>query len=140
MSDERGEPFYLGNKTLEEHYNGRWEKQLMAAYCWSIDTDVNSIGHYKQTKKEKILTTSRMFEKILFLLVYKMIWWKYLLVYSNVLLLNNKGLLVIAKLVFPNNWINMFWYKYELRDLFYVTLRSTALDQYHIVKQKHENI
>ena len=62
-----------------------------------------------------------------------MIWWKYLLVlvYSIVLSLKTKGLIVIAKIVFLNKQANICWFKYELRGFYEFTLRNIAIGQYH---------
>ena len=67
---------------------------MMADYC-SIKKDLNNIGYISQLSKKKI-TLVLMFMKALFLLlVYQMIWWKYLLVlvYSIVLFFKDLGLL-----------------------------------------------
>ena len=36
VSDEQGERFHQDFKTMEERYQGRWDKRMMADYCWSI--------------------------------------------------------------------------------------------------------
>ena len=36
VSDEQGEWFHQELKTMEERYQGRWDKHMVADYCWSI--------------------------------------------------------------------------------------------------------
>ena len=66
MSDEQGERFPQNIKTMEEHYQGRWDNQMMADYCWSIKGDLNSIEHDNQ---REFFTIDLMFPKFLFLLL-----------------------------------------------------------------------
>ena len=40
---------------MEERYQGRWDKQMIADYCWSIKTDLNNIKHDSQSKKREFL-------------------------------------------------------------------------------------
>ena len=35
-SDEQGERFHQDLKIMEERYQGHWDKNMMADYCWSI--------------------------------------------------------------------------------------------------------
>ena len=85
VSDEQGERFNQNIKTMVEHYQRQWGKQMMADYCWSIKT-LNMTDN-----QEKIFTIVLMFTKVLLflLLIYEMIWGKYLLVlvYTIVLFL-----------------------------------------------------
>ena len=39
ISDEQGEKLNQGNKLMEERYIGRWDKRMMADYCWSLKMD-----------------------------------------------------------------------------------------------------
>ena len=70
VSDER---FHQDIKTLEERYQGRWDKHIMADTWWIIKRDLNNIEHYRQSpphkKREKIFTIFLMFMKVLFLLL-----------------------------------------------------------------------
>jgi hypothetical protein len=38
VSDEQGERFHQDLMTMEERYQGRWDINMMADYCWSIKT------------------------------------------------------------------------------------------------------
>ena len=55
VSDEQGERFHQDIKTMEDRYQGRWDKQIMADYCWSIKRDLNNIEHDRQSRKRKFL-------------------------------------------------------------------------------------
>ncbi|KAK4327299.1 hypothetical protein Pmani_002240 [Petrolisthes manimaculis] len=37
VSDEQGERFHQDLKTMEDRYQGRWDKHMMAEYCWSFN-------------------------------------------------------------------------------------------------------
>ena len=39
VSDEQGERFHQGIKVIEERYQGRMDKRMMADYCWSLKRD-----------------------------------------------------------------------------------------------------
>ena len=36
VSDKQGEPFHQDLETMEDCYQGRWDKRTMADYCWGI--------------------------------------------------------------------------------------------------------
>ena len=54
MRDEKAEQFYQDIKTMEEHYQGQWDKWMMADNCWTIKRSLDNIKQI--IKKEKILT------------------------------------------------------------------------------------
>ena len=35
-SEEQGERFHQDIKEMERHYQGRWDKQMMADFCWLL--------------------------------------------------------------------------------------------------------
>jgi len=39
VSDEQGERFHQEITLMEERYQGRWDKRMMADYCWSLKRD-----------------------------------------------------------------------------------------------------
>lgn len=43
VSDEHGERFHQDLKSFEDRYQGFWDKNMLADYCWSTlrDTDIN---------------------------------------------------------------------------------------------------
>ena len=55
VSDEQGEWFQQDIKTMEEHYQGWWDKLMMADYRRIIKKDLNNIQHDRQSRKRKFL-------------------------------------------------------------------------------------
>ncbi len=55
VSDEQGERFHQDLKTMEERYQGRWDKHMMADYCWSIKRDCPQEVHRRKSYKRKFL-------------------------------------------------------------------------------------
>ena len=51
VSDEHGERFHQEIKTMESRYQGRWDRHMMADYCWSIKRDLPLMKHKKLSKK-----------------------------------------------------------------------------------------
>lgn len=54
VSDEQGERFHQDIKIMEERYQGRWDKRMMADYCWSLKRDSDSL-HERKSRKRKFL-------------------------------------------------------------------------------------
>ncbi|GBP03124.1 hypothetical protein EVAR_2591_1 [Eumeta japonica] len=51
-SEEQGERFHQDIKTMETRYQGRWNVNMMADYCWSLARDITEDTHkenYTQT-------------------------------------------------------------------------------------------
>ena len=55
VSDEQGERFHQDLMTMEERYQGRWDINMMADYCWSIKRDCPEKVHKRQSYKRKFL-------------------------------------------------------------------------------------
>ena len=55
VSDEQGERFHQDLKVMEERYQGRWDVNMMADYCWSIKRDCPQIEHSRKSYKRKFL-------------------------------------------------------------------------------------
>ena len=51
MSDEQREQFHKDIKIMEECYQGRWAKRMMADFCRSIKRDLNDIEHDNQERE-----------------------------------------------------------------------------------------
>ena len=43
VSYEQREQFHLDIKTMEERHQDRWDKRMMADYCWSIKKNLNNM-------------------------------------------------------------------------------------------------
>ena len=55
VSDEQGEWFHQDLKTMEERYQGRWDKNMMAEYCWSIKRECPETVHKRKSYKRKFM-------------------------------------------------------------------------------------
>ena len=55
VSDEQGERFHQDLKIMEERYQGRWDKSMMADYCWSIKRDCPDEVYKCKSYKRKFL-------------------------------------------------------------------------------------
>ena len=55
VSEEQGERFHQDLKTMEEHYQGRWDKHMMADYCWSIKREWAETVHKRKSYKPKFM-------------------------------------------------------------------------------------
>ena len=55
VSEEQGERFHQDLMTMEERYQGRWDKNMMADYCWSIKRDCPVEVHKRKSYKRKFL-------------------------------------------------------------------------------------
>ena len=47
VSEEQGERFHQDIRVMEERYQGRWDVNMLADYCWCLKRDVTDV---KQTK------------------------------------------------------------------------------------------
>ena len=52
-SDEQGERFHQDIKTMETRYQGRWDINMMADYCWVLKRD-RPTAVYKRNTKRKV--------------------------------------------------------------------------------------
>jgi hypothetical protein len=55
VSDEQGERFHQDLMTMEERYQGRWDRHMMADYCWTIKRDDPEKTHKRKSYKRKFL-------------------------------------------------------------------------------------
>ena len=49
VSEEQGERFYQDIKVMEERYQGRWDGNMMADYCWSPKWDRPDLVHARKS-------------------------------------------------------------------------------------------
>ena len=52
VSDEQGERFHQDIRDMEERYQGRWDNNMMADYCWSIKRDHPNMQHRRKALKK----------------------------------------------------------------------------------------
>ncbi|XP_076804684.1 uncharacterized protein LOC143448723 [Clavelina lepadiformis] len=55
VSDKQGERFHQDLKVMEERYQGRWDLQMLADYCWSIKRECPQLEHARKSYKRKFL-------------------------------------------------------------------------------------
>ena len=55
VSDEQGEQFYQDLMTMEHRYQGRWDRNMMADYCWSIKRNSPEEVYKRRSYKRKFL-------------------------------------------------------------------------------------
>ena len=55
VSEEQGERFHQDVKVMEERYQGRWNCNMMADYCWSLMRDAPHAVHKRLATKRKFL-------------------------------------------------------------------------------------
>ena len=55
FSDEQGERLHQDLKIMEDRYQGRWDKRMMADYCWSIKRDLSDTQHDGKSRKRRFL-------------------------------------------------------------------------------------
>ena len=58
MSEEQGERFHQDIKTIEHRYQGRWNTNMMADYCWCLQRDNPDYNYSRASKKRKFLPNS----------------------------------------------------------------------------------
>ena len=55
-SEEQGERFHRDIRMMEERYQGRWDINMLADYCWCLKRDIPILQ--KQQHKRKALKRS----------------------------------------------------------------------------------
>ncbi|KAI6651376.1 hypothetical protein LOD99_5343 [Oopsacas minuta] len=53
VSDEQGERFHQDLMTMEERYQGRWDRHMLADYCWGIKRDCPHKAYKRRGYKRK---------------------------------------------------------------------------------------
>ena len=54
MSEEQGERFHQDLKTMEKRYQGRWNENMMADYCWCLKRDITGTYSRRALKRKFI--------------------------------------------------------------------------------------
>ena len=54
-SDEQGERFHQDINVREERYQGRWDKDMMADYCWNLQCDYPVQFHKRISYKKHFI-------------------------------------------------------------------------------------
>jgi hypothetical protein len=53
VSEEQSKRFHQDMKDVERRYQGRWDENMMADYCWSIARDDTSREHSRASRTHK---------------------------------------------------------------------------------------
>ena len=51
VSEEQGERFHQDIKEMEKRYQGKWNVNMIADYCWSLKRDESKSLHKRNSKK-----------------------------------------------------------------------------------------
>ena len=51
FSEEQGERFHQDIKTIEERYQGRWDENMLADYCWLLKRDQKDLSHKRKAER-----------------------------------------------------------------------------------------
>ena len=51
LSEEQGEHFHQDIRVMEERYQGRWDVNFLADYCWCLKRDVVATQHRRKSLK-----------------------------------------------------------------------------------------
>jgi hypothetical protein len=54
VSDEHGERFHQDISNMERRYQGKWNCEMLADYCWTITRDAPEAAFKRQAKKRKM--------------------------------------------------------------------------------------
>jgi hypothetical protein len=54
-SEEQGERFHQDIRVMEERYQGRWDVNMLADYCWCLKRDVPAAEHKRKSLKKPFL-------------------------------------------------------------------------------------
>jgi hypothetical protein len=55
VSEEQGERFHQDIRVMEERYQGRWDVNMLADYCWCLKRDVPAAEHKRKSLKKPFL-------------------------------------------------------------------------------------
>jgi len=53
--DEQSERFHQDIKIVEERYQVRWSKTMMADFCWCLQRETVNVQHKRKANKRKML-------------------------------------------------------------------------------------
>ena len=54
-SEEQGERFHQDIRVMEERYQGRWDVNMLADYCWCLKRDIPDAKHIRKSLKRAFL-------------------------------------------------------------------------------------
>jgi hypothetical protein len=54
VSDEHGERFHQHISSMEKKYQGKWNCDTLADYCWTLARHVPAMEYKRQAKRKKL--------------------------------------------------------------------------------------
>ena len=54
LSEDQRERFHQDIKIMEKRYQGRWNVNLIADYCWCLMRDEENLEPFRKSKKQKL--------------------------------------------------------------------------------------
>jgi len=55
VSEEQGERFHQDIRVMEERYQGRWDVNMLADYCWCLKRDVTDAKHRRKSLRKPFI-------------------------------------------------------------------------------------
>lgn len=55
LSEEQGERFHQDIRVMEERYQGRWDVNMLADYCWCLKRDIIAVKHNRKSLKKPFI-------------------------------------------------------------------------------------
>uniref|UniRef100_UPI00358FD4EB uncharacterized protein n=1 Tax=Myxine glutinosa TaxID=7769 RepID=UPI00358FD4EB len=55
VSEEQGERFHQDIRVMEERYQGRWDVNMLADYCWCLKRDVTDATHRRKSLRKPFI-------------------------------------------------------------------------------------
>ena len=119
------------------HYQGWWDKQMMADYFWKRD-----LKNIKHDRKRKFYHSSYVYKDFISAvsLLNDLIKILVGLCIFNHVIFKDIGSDCYCQIVFLNKQTNICWFKYKLREFYDFTLRNIAISQYHIYRKQTKKI
>lgn len=63
LSEEQGERFHQDIKAMERHYQGRWNVNMLADYCWMLQRDTEKNEHRRKSLKRSFSDKRKRYYK-----------------------------------------------------------------------------
>jgi hypothetical protein len=63
VSEEQGERFHQVIREMERRYQGRWNVNMMAEYCWTLRRDKSQAAHKRKSSKRSFDVKKKRYYK-----------------------------------------------------------------------------
>lgn len=64
LSEEQGERFHQDIKEMERRYQGRWNVNMLADYCWNLKRDECGMSHKRRSGTRSLEQKRKRFHKL----------------------------------------------------------------------------